>query len=208
MLTAEWIARTVLTRAGVRSMGELAWKEVCDSADSICEVASAMTRGKVIACPRKRPLFIDFLPDDAPHWAETDGSTVWISSTKLFEGTDLYYTMLHEEIHGFLRRVGVDGLKYELSETREHAIIGSSRPTACMKFFVLSCKGLSKAYEPLFDCSRHSYVGQWDNEILFLLGSKIELYEKKRAQPDMNVTSKEMTSLCRVTPLYLGSYGS
>ena len=57
------------------------------------------------------------------HWAETDGESVWLSSTRKFDDDTLYYTLLHEELHGMIRRVGRDGTESELSEACEHRIM-------------------------------------------------------------------------------------
>ena len=44
---------------------------------------------------------IDFLYDPVgDHWAETDGEYIWINTHKIFTPNLLYYTILHEYLHG------------------------------------------------------------------------------------------------------------
>ena len=63
---------------------------------------------------------IDFLYDPAgDHWAETDGEYIWINTHKIFTPNLLYYTILHEYLHGLIIRK--DG-NY-LSERAEHIMM-------------------------------------------------------------------------------------
>ena len=50
------------------------------------------------------------------HWAETDGVSIWLNMYKVFTPKVLYYTILHEYLHGLIIRK--DG-NY-LSERAEH----------------------------------------------------------------------------------------
>ena len=53
------------------------------------------------------------------HWAETDGVSIWLNTYKVFTPKLLYYTILHEYLHGMIIRK--DG-NY-LSEWNEHRLM-------------------------------------------------------------------------------------
>ena len=61
---------------------------------------------------------VDFDVDDS-FWAQTDGKVVWINTHCDFTDDDLYWTLLHECLHGMVkRRTG-----HELCETTEHRVM-------------------------------------------------------------------------------------
>ena len=68
----------------------------------------------------KKISFLDTSAAAAGHWAETDGDSIWISPLKRWTQDDLYYTLLHEALHGLVRR-GDNGS--ELAEHREHLLM-------------------------------------------------------------------------------------
>ena len=68
---------------------------------------------------------IEFLYNDIEsYWAETDGETIWLNTYKYWTPDLLYYTLIHECIHGLIKRK--DG-NY-LSEHREHKLMGELDP--------------------------------------------------------------------------------
>lgn len=62
---------------------------------------------------------INFIYDKENHWAETDCKSIWLNVYKNFSFNLLYYTLLHEKLHGIILRKG----KFELSEEVEHKIM-------------------------------------------------------------------------------------
>ena len=65
-----------------------------------------------------RILHIDricFIESTEGHWAETDGDFIWLNRCKSFSDEDMYFTLLHESLHGIVRHH-----QKELSEYREH----------------------------------------------------------------------------------------
>ena len=113
----------MLTRSAVRSVSVEAWEEAVRTGPLFAETARKTVRGGVVARPRDRPLRVDYMRPGEDHWAETDGETVWLSTTKRFDKSSLYWTLLHEELHGVLRRVHPNGGESELSEAREHSLM-------------------------------------------------------------------------------------
>ena len=53
------------------------------------------------------------------HWAETDNKNIYINTYKDFTPSLLYYTLLHEALHGMFTRTN----NHELSEFTEHRIM-------------------------------------------------------------------------------------
>lgn len=53
------------------------------------------------------------------HWAETDGECIWLNAYKTYSDEILYKTLLHESLHGLVRRNGV----HELPEDTEHRMM-------------------------------------------------------------------------------------
>jgi hypothetical protein len=49
---------------------------------------------------------VDFLDasERPKHWAETDGQSIWLSPLKPWCDEALYYTLLHEAMHGLVKR--------------------------------------------------------------------------------------------------------
>jgi hypothetical protein len=52
------------------------------------------------------------------HWAETDGYSIYLNNWKEFDRSTLYFTMLHEALHGMVHRNN-----NELSEQTEHRMM-------------------------------------------------------------------------------------
>ena len=68
---------------------------------------------------------IEFLYNDTEsYWAETDGETIWLNTYKNWTFDLLYYTLIHECIHGLIKRK--DG-NY-LSEHKEHLLMKEIDP--------------------------------------------------------------------------------
>lgn len=69
---------------------------------------------------------IEFIPaNEFPqHWAETDGKKIWINPLKEWSREDLFYTLLHEALHGIVRR----GTHGDVSELREHLMMSRIDP--------------------------------------------------------------------------------
>jgi hypothetical protein len=71
---------------------------------------------------------IEFIYNDIDcHWAETDGEKIWINiwnDTNRWNQSLLNYTVVHECIHGLIKR---NGLHYT-SEYKEHIIMGLIEP--------------------------------------------------------------------------------
>jgi len=68
---------------------------------------------------------IEFLYNDTEsYWAETDGETIWLNTYKNWTPDLLYYTLIHECIHGLIKRK--DG-SY-LSEHKEHKLMEELEP--------------------------------------------------------------------------------
>ena len=54
------------------------------------------------------------------YWAETDGETIWLNTFKDWSYSNLVYTLIHECIHGLVKRKGI----YDIPEKKEHNIMG------------------------------------------------------------------------------------
>jgi hypothetical protein len=68
---------------------------------------------------------IEFFYDDInKHWAETDGNIIWLNSWHKWRYEDIYYTLIHEVIHGLIKRKG----KYDIPEKKEHIIMWEIEP--------------------------------------------------------------------------------
>ena len=65
------------------------------------------------------PKNIDFftINNDSTHWAETDGVNIWLSPLKEWNDHNLYYTLLHESLHGLVKRSLYNSY---ISEEHEH----------------------------------------------------------------------------------------
>ena len=60
-----------------------------------------------------------FYDDVNKHWAETDTKNIWINLYKKFSNNLLYYTILHEKLHGIVLREN----KHFLTEHVEHKVM-------------------------------------------------------------------------------------
>ena len=67
---------------------------------------------------------VEFLYNEENYWAETDGETIWLNTYKNWTPSLLYYTLIHECIHGLIKRK--DG-NY-LSEHKEHILMAEIEP--------------------------------------------------------------------------------
>ena len=54
-----------------------------------------------------------------------DGTTCRLNAWRPFDDRTLYYTLLHEELHGVVNVVLRNGESSEVSESREHQIMKS-----------------------------------------------------------------------------------
>lgn len=84
------------------------------------DISGAVAMLDVAACIQ----FLDNTRTDE-HWAETDGSKIWLNDRKDFDEHSLFWTLAHEALHGVLRRParGLGLVAHTLSEEREHAIM-------------------------------------------------------------------------------------
>jgi hypothetical protein len=63
---------------------------------------------------------IKFIYNDIDqHWAETDGESIWLNTFKIWTYPLLVYTLIHECIHGLVKRKGI----YDIPEKKEHNIM-------------------------------------------------------------------------------------
>lgn len=86
------------------------------------KIACFITRSKNIKIDYERKLInnIYFITDIINnHWAETDGNAIYINNVKNYNKNLLYYTILHECLHGFIKRND----NSELSEVTEHKLM-------------------------------------------------------------------------------------
>ena len=65
-----------------------------------------------------RTLGVEFIYDKEGHWAETDGTAIFLNTLRTFDNETLFYTLLHETMHGMITRGA-----HELSEQAEHKIM-------------------------------------------------------------------------------------
>lgn len=54
------------------------------------------------------------------HWAETDGERIWLNTLKPYTVDTLRWTILHEVLHGMIKRNHV----HDIPEEKEHKIMG------------------------------------------------------------------------------------
>ena len=86
------------------------------------KIASFIARSKNIKIDYDRILInnIHFITDLINnHWAETDGNAIYINNVKDYNKNLLYYTILHESLHGCITRNN----ESELSEFAEHKLM-------------------------------------------------------------------------------------
>ena len=63
---------------------------------------------------------IHLIYDDVnKHWAETDGSSIWLNTWRTWTHSALTLTLIHEAIHNLVLRDG----KHTLPEEKEHAMM-------------------------------------------------------------------------------------
>ena len=68
---------------------------------------------------------IEFFYDDInKHWAETDGESIWLNTWKEWNYEDIYYTLIHEVLHGLIRRKGI----HHIPENKEHILMKNIEP--------------------------------------------------------------------------------
>jgi hypothetical protein len=53
---------------------------------------------------KKHIFFMECNKNIPTHWAETDGVDIWLSPLKNWTEENLYYTLLHECLHGLIKR--------------------------------------------------------------------------------------------------------
>lgn len=111
-----------LTRHRVRRACATARRYLHARRARIYAAAAAVTRGAALElAERDHALEVAFIYDPVgDHFAETDGTTIWLNVHKDFGDDDLYLTFVHEELHGYVRRAA--GGHY-LSEETEHRMM-------------------------------------------------------------------------------------
>jgi hypothetical protein len=88
----------------------------------IYKSAKKVTRNANITINYSRNILdnIYFISDSEPNfWAETDGVSIWLNASKQYDDSTLYYTLLHECLHGMVYRDNM----YYLSEPLEHKMM-------------------------------------------------------------------------------------
>ena len=124
------LTRNSINRQRQRVLHFLQQQEAMGLESDILRVARSACRWKaVIVDFRSRPTLLNHIEllHDAQHghWAETDGYSVWLNTFKTFTPELLYKTLLHEALHGMVRRRN----GHELSETTEHRMMEALDPT-------------------------------------------------------------------------------
>ena len=107
-------------------------KQVKRVRDFLCLQERLKNKGSLYCAARsvcRSQIFINFNRDDllesvdffteGDHWAETDGSKIWLNRCKSFDNDTLYWTILHETLHGMVKRSN----GFEVSEITEHRIM-------------------------------------------------------------------------------------
>ena len=84
------------------------------------EIARYMCRQQPIKLRLDRIFKIKLVYDGDNYWAMTDGETIWLNMYKEYDADLLLFTLVHEMLHGLVIREG----GYELSEVREHNLMG------------------------------------------------------------------------------------
>ena len=122
------LTRRAVRRAIVRCRAYLDRARRIGARSRIAKVVPNVLRGRYSLNYRHADSILQaenvaFLEMDAAaagrHWAETDGCSIWLSPLKRWTPDALYFTLLHEALHGLVRRK--DGS--ELSEHREHVLM-------------------------------------------------------------------------------------
>ena len=87
----------------------------------IYKVATNICRSNIIIDYKRNVLNnIEFIYDPkGDYWAETDGIKIIINTYNNFTPDVLYFTLLHETMHGMIKRIN----NHELSELTEHRIM-------------------------------------------------------------------------------------
>ena len=83
------------------------------------KIAIKICRTQNIIIIPKIKMEIEFINFENGHWAETDGKTTWLNNSKKFDSNLLYFTLLHEYLHGVIRRHP----NFEIPEEKEHKIM-------------------------------------------------------------------------------------
>lgn len=79
-----------------------------------------MCRQQPVKLKLDREFKIELVYDDDSYWAMTDGETIWLNTYKDYDEGLLFFTLVHEMLHGLVIRG--EG-NYELSELREHNLM-------------------------------------------------------------------------------------
>ena len=95
-------------------------KEIKLGTKSIIFIAAKkICRCSEITINHPRNLKIEFFNIENGHWAETDGEIIYLNANKNYSQEVLYYTILHEILHGYILR----NKHHEISEHLEHRIM-------------------------------------------------------------------------------------
>ena len=108
-----------LSRQKVRVASERAKAYMGKHRERIRRVASHHCRTDDVTVDTEcTPLDSILFLEEGDHWAETDGVAIWINRLRDFTEETLFYTLLHEVLHGSVKRG-----RHELSEELEHRIM-------------------------------------------------------------------------------------
>ena len=116
-----------LTRRRLRDVSRDVATYVHSHARRISDIASHKCRSKDILqnTTHVNRLLNNILFEYDPEgrqWAQTDGTFVWLNTWQRFDDDTLFWTILHEVLHGMFTRARGG---HELSETLEHRIMES-----------------------------------------------------------------------------------
>ena len=111
----------ILTRGKIQNTFLGAREYLFLNKDKIEEIGRYMCRQQPVKLRLDREFKIELVYDDDSYWAMTDGETIWLNMYKEYDDDLLFFTLLHEMLHGLVIRG--EG-NYELSELREHNLMG------------------------------------------------------------------------------------
>ena len=113
------VTRRAIAKAQERVKCYLRYQQTLGVRSDLHRAASDVCRSARISVNYAQTLDVDFFYLEDGHWAETDGTSLSLNTWKQYTEELLYYTILHETLHGIVLRSG----KYELSEQLEHKMM-------------------------------------------------------------------------------------
>ena len=122
-LSGMYLTRRAIDAAWVRVRKHLARERRMGKRSRLWRAARGCCRGGSIVvnydrCLRPWPVLMQH-DGTRSYWAETDGRVVWLNACMQWTPELLYWTLLHEVLHGAVQREG----GRELSEHLEHRIM-------------------------------------------------------------------------------------